>query len=918
MKNIILIITFFLLQSPCNNLKGQKEPIEAAADQFMKLFPAGDFVGAERSLMLIIDSGYEVPTEYRIFFYNGLGATNTIFSRYDEALYYYSMAEKYVVTDSDTLLYLSTIYINKAKVYGYQKSYDVAEDYFARAIRIALKNKTRDKDFYINLSTVYLDLGLFLFETHEYQRALDYLKRSEDIKKRFNIPELAFVYLNMAKVYQKIGWFYDAKYYFMQAQDKMTSESGHNYYGLSGLYFGYSQLLTTLGNYKEALTLLQEALSICKENYGEKHSLTSRAYQLIGDVYFSEKDYQRALEYYQNSLISVTEGFDNHDIFSNPSVDSSIFDLRLLDNLKRKSEALEMTALLRDDHREKLRYLNASLATIELAVTLTGRIRSKFLTRESRLWLSGNEKNTYLSGVRIAHRIYSITGDMGMMDKMYMFAGNAKARLLRDEISRNDLFHSSALPDSLWQKQRELESQISANNKQVMDESISEKPDTVKISRLKDAIFAMNRESERIEGEIKTICPEYRNLIEKTQPLSPGQIQRKLHSDQTVVDYYITAPDTSGSGSLYIFTITKDKITFYEERPDTLFFSNAALINEMNADPRSQSDNFSRYTGALSYMYRKLLEPVRENFSGRELIIIPDEEIAWLPFDALLATPPAEGQRDFESLDYLINTYIISTAYSSSLVFNDNRKRSGKVVSFLPDYRYNTSGDFRELEGAGEETEAIYRWFGGKRFEGERATKAVFMKMLEGGNILHLAMHSVSDTLNPGYSFLMFSDSDTLQEERVFNYEISLSTTLSPMVVISSCNSGSGRIFHGEGLMSIARSFMLAGAASVVKTSWKINDETSSQIMAGFYKHLSKGKPKNEAMRLARLDYLGKSLPAYTAPYYWAAYEVTGDTSPVIYNKKMVILVLIVILLAGAGFAVIYSRLRSKAAARSL
>ena len=69
------------------------------------------------------------------------------------------------------------------------------------------------------------------------------------------------------------------------------------------------------------------------------------------------------------------------------------------------------------------------------------------------------------------------------------------------------------------------------------------------------------------------------------------------------------------------------------------------------------------------------------------------------------------------------------------------------------------------------------------------------------------------------------------------------------MVVLSACNSGGGTLYSGEGLMSLARGFTLAGASSVIKTAWEINDETSSAIITRFYSHLAKGEDKDEAMR---------------------------------------------------------------------
>jgi LPXTG-motif cell wall-anchored protein len=130
------------------------------------------------------------------------------------------------------------------------------------------------------------------------------------------------------------------------------------------------------------------------------------------------------------------------------------------------------------------------------------------------------------------------------------------------------------------------------------------------------------------------------------------------------------------------------------------------------------------------------------------------------------------------------------------------------------------------------------------------------------------------------------------------------------MVVLSACNSGAGTLYSGEGLMSLARGFMLAGASSVIKTSWEINDETSTKIIARFYYHLSKGNEKDVAMRLAKLEYLENASPALTNPYYWAAYEVLGDTTSIATGKNRPVLTMILGVVIISGFAVIYLRRR--------
>ncbi len=108
--------------------------------------------------------------------------------------------------------------------------------------------------------------------------------------------------------------------------------------------------------------------------------------------------------------------------------------------------------------------------------------------------------------------------------------------------------------------------------------------------------------------------------------------------------------------------------------------------------------------------------------------------------------------------------------------------------------------------------------------------------------------------------------------------------------------------------MSLARGFTLAGASSVVRTAWEVNDETSAIIMTRFYNYLSSGKKKDEALRLSKLDYLKEIPPAFAGPYYWAAYEIMGNTDPISNNRS--ILLLTVTLICGTGFVYCFLRRR--------
>ncbi|MEA3462785.1 MAG: CHAT domain-containing protein, partial [Bacteroidota bacterium] len=60
---------------------------------------------------------------------------------------------------------------------------------------------------------------------------------------------------------------------------------------------------------------------------------------------------------------------------------------------------------------------------------------------------------------------------------------------------------------------------------------------------------------------------------------------------------------------------------------------------------------------------------------------------------------------------------------------------------------------------------------------------------------------------------------------------------------------------------------------------------SSSELMTSFYKYLKRGRSKQEAMRLAKIEYLEEADDLTSNPYFWSGFVVLGDGSP-IYNKS--------------------------------
>ncbi|HEX2645355.1 MAG TPA: CHAT domain-containing protein, partial [Thermoanaerobaculia bacterium] len=108
------------------------------------------------------------------------------------------------------------------------------------------------------------------------------------------------------------------------------------------------------------------------------------------------------------------------------------------------------------------------------------------------------------------------------------------------------------------------------------------------------------------------------------------------------------------------------------------------------------------------------------------------------------------------------------------------------------------------------------------------------------------------------------------------------------LVVLSACETDSGEIRGGEGIIGLTRAFQYAGARSVLASLWRVEDEATAELMQRFYRHLKAGKPKDEALRAAQIELIrspihipngrgGQTERTVAAPYFWAALQLVGD-----------------------------------------
>ena len=145
--------------------------------------------------------------------------------------------------------------------------------------------------------------------------------------------------------------------------------------------------------------------------------------------------------------------------------------------------------------------------------------------------------------------------------------------------------------------------------------------------------------------------------------------------------------------------------------------------------------------------------------------------------------------------------------------------------------------------------------------------------------IVHFASHSFINSAHPDLSGIVLSLVDQRGQEQdgfLRLHEIYNLNLPADLVVLGGCRTGLGKEIKGEGLMSLTRGFMYAGAPRVVASLWRIDDRASAELMKRFYQGmLGQGLRPAAALRAAQISMWKDK--RWQAPHYWAAFTIQGE-----------------------------------------
>ncbi|KAA3657663.1 MAG: CHAT domain-containing protein [Calditrichaeota bacterium] len=300
-------------------------------------------------------------------------------------------------------------------------------------------------------------------------------------------------------------------------------------------------------------------------------------------------------------------------------------------------------------------------------------------------------------------------------------------------------------------------------------------------------------------------------------------------------------------------------------------------------------------------LYEELFLPIEKRMAlPEDITIVADGVLNQLPFEMLLSKPA--GKESYLPTDvpdyadkFLLHRYAIG--YSPSVLPGEKKSKiTGRHLLLLANPAHSINAPEKvSLRNGKIFSPLLYATAEARQIEknadnatvltGAQATHEKMKSLMGKNQVLHFATHAFSDSLFDAFSGVVLApEPDSDDDGILMGYEIeSMRFENYDLIFLSGCDTGKGRFVPGEGTLGLPRSFLGAGARSIIMTQWPIDDKFTSQLAPGFYKnYLRNQASKLRALSFAKRELLQNSSASHSGiynqhPFYWAPFMLYGD-----------------------------------------
>ncbi len=395
-----------------------------------------------------------------------------------------------------------------------------------------------------------------------------------------------------------------------------------------------------------------------------------------------------------------------------------------------------------------------------------------------------------------------------------------------------------------------------------------------------------------------------------------SDLQEALAPDEVVLAYWVSEARTLvwviGADNRILFQVPLSQAELAAAVRDYL----EPLRFPRRAEDLAIRGQEHRHIAGGRELYRWLIEPMPDwAKAARRLIVIPDAELHYLPFEALIQTCDEDAAVGTAVHDaYRRCTFLgleKALAYSPSAgTFLAIRKRARNrqptsdgdgLLALAPSFEAPAaraaevlSAEMRSTHLRGlaplahtqDEVERIAALVPSTlSLLGAEASELRFKTEAGRFRFLHLATHGLVDDALPMSSGVLLDagggEDGLLQANEILRLRLA-----AELVTLSACRSGRGRLQRGQGIIGLSRAFLFAGASSVAVSLWDVDDRSTPLLMETFYRQAATGSDYDEALRVARVALFAEETEArlvhrarkvsYAHPRFWAGFVLIG------------------------------------------
>lgn len=849
----------------------------------------------------------------------------------------------------------ATVYGGIGNVYAAMGQNDIALAYYQKAMQSNVsangENHPSNIDFYHNLAHQ-------LWEKGDYEKALSYWNSCFTLiisNQIFNATSFnmmlsigsALSEFRKGGRLEKIADDEDFKSAFSTGFSQFNSKDMINkcrafYPEFNGMYHpaDFSMFI-----YHLVVSLVPTVMKVTE------HSLIATAYNSIGLIYESRNDYQKALDYYKKSLAMYQKLFEEN----NPQIGYVYYNIAELYYARRnEKEAISNWKKAYECWKTENNY-SSVLQCMKTILSHENITDKKFIRETLEFALSISEKLCLNSGfskdnsmkevLPIYYYAVQFMAKENEANKALEYSESMRSRAFLAQLGTETALQVEGISESDREKIHDLNKRIEIANKRISEQQqkpLSERNSQILIDNTKE-LANLEKEFKALDEKIAKQVPKYAEL-RNPKIITASEAQKWCGDNRAVLEYVLWSPEYGNVGNekenqnscCIVLTKNKIQIVALDKSYDYASEVNKLRNGIMNLEDEKE---FEKERNAL---YSHLIEPVLQNLdSVEELIIVPDGNLSFLPFDVLRKS---EKDKDFGE-KYAI---IMSPSVSISSILGDSaKKKTNKIMAFggawydkslsESEHRKILSSQSKKIDRkiTAENTERRFKvktdkaqmkylvseilkngpgyYFDEKKlewgdlpytmselsslqndvfsdgqidvFSQENATEKNVKKFSKDGiltqySILHFACHGYFDTDIAELSSILFSEvsgrfSNVSDDDGYLTVpEVTALNLDADMVCLSACETGLGEIRAGEGMVGLSRAFMVAGGRNVGVSLWSVDDEATAAFMTKMYEKRKSGLSYSECYQAVKSEF--RKSEKWSHPYFWAAFSLYG------------------------------------------